>query len=173
MDVWQAIERRSSIREYDVDRDVTEGDLVRILEAAIRAPSAGNLQPWRFFVVRDRQIKLALARAAADQEFVAQAPVAVVVCAEPQRSARRYGTRGSDFYCLLDCAAATENLLLAATGLGLGACWVGAFSESGVRSALMLPSTLRPVAIVPIGWPRAEPEERTSRRSLDRVVESR
>lgn len=173
MDVWQAIESRSSVREYDSRRDVSEDDLLRLLGAAIRAPSAGNLQPWRFFVVRDRQVKLALARAAADQEFVAQAPVAIVVCAEPDRSARRYGRRGTELYCLLDCAAATQNLLLAAAALGLGSCWVGAFSESGVRSAVRIPSTLRPVAIVPIGWPRGEPEERTSRRSLDQVVERR
>ena len=136
---------------------------------AIRAPSAGNCQPWHFVVVRSERTKGQLAEAAYSQWFVAEAPVVIVVCADPDRSARRYGSRGAQLYCLQDTAAATENILLAVTALDLGACWVGAFDERAASKALGLPTNLRPVAIVPIGYPAAHPY-RTSRRSLREVV---
>ena len=122
MDFWQVIEERHSVRDFDAGRDVRPEMLQRILETAIRAPSAGNCQPWHFVVVRSEQTKGLLAQAAYGQWFVAQAPVVIVVCADPSRSARRYGSRGTQLYCLQDTAAATEHILLAVTALGLGAC---------------------------------------------------
>jgi len=143
--------------------------VTKLLEAAIRAPSAGNCQPWYFFVVRNQEIKRALAHAALGQWFVSEAPVVIVVCAEPERSALRYGNRGTYLYSLQDTAAATEHLLLAAVASGLGACWVGAFDEEEASRALVLPSHLRPVAIVPIGYPTGRPSSRTDRRRLETV----
>jgi len=169
MDFWQVIEERRSVRNFDSARDVPHETVQRILEAAIRAPSAGNCQPWHFIVVRSEQIKGRLAQAAYGQWFIADAPVVIVVCAEPDRSAWRYGSRGSQLYCLQDTAAATEHILLAVTALGLGACWVGAFDEKAAAKALDLPASLRPVAIVPLGHPTARPY-RTPRRSLNEVV---
>ena len=169
MDFWEVIERRYSLRDFDRSRDVTPEDVEKILRAAIRAPSAGNLQPWFFVVVRDEKKKDALARAALDQRFIARAPVVVVVCADPGRSAMRYGERGVNLYCLQDTATATENLLLAAVALGLGGCWVGAFHEEEAARALALPSHLRPVAIVPLGYPTRPRTGRTSRRELKEV----
>ena len=171
MDFWQVIEERRSVRRFD-RRDVPEEMVERMLQAAIRAPSAGNRQPWRFFVVRRQEVKAALAEAAWGQRFVAQAPVVIVVCAEPDRSASRYGRRGRELYCLQDTAAATEHILLAATALGLGACWVGAFDEQAAARALNLPANLRPVAIIPVGYPAWEPGGRTPRRPLHEVVET-
>jgi nitroreductase len=169
MDFWQVIEERHSVRDFEIGRDVPADMVERILGAAIRAPSAGNCQPWHFVVVRNEQVKDSLAQAAYGQWFVAEAPVVIVVCAEPDRSAWRYGSRGRQLYCLQDTAAATEHILLAATALGLGACWVGAFDERAASKALGLSANLRPVAIVPIGYPAARPY-RTSRRSLNEVV---
>ena len=169
MDFWQVIEERHSVRGFDAGREVPPEMVQRILEAAIRAPSAGNCQPWHFVVVRNEQTKDLLAVAAYEQWFIAEAPVVIVVCADPVRSASRYGSRGVQLYCLQDTAAATEHILLAATALGLGACWVGAFDERAASKALGLPDSLRPVAIVPIGYPAAPPH-RTSRRSLEEVV---
>jgi nitroreductase len=168
MDFWETIEKRHSVRSF-LPEDVPEEDVRKILMAAIRAPSAGNRQPWHFYVVRNPQVKRKLAQAALNQEFVAQAPVVIVVCAEPSRSAARYGSRGSELYCLQDTAAATEHILLAATALGYGSCWVGAFDEAGVAAVLNLPSNLRPVAMVPIGKPGREASARTSRRPLEEV----
>lgn len=170
MDFWRVIEQRHSVRAFDSRTNVSDKDIHRMIEAAIQAPSAGNCQPWHFIVVRDRRIREALADAAYGQEFVAQAPVVFAVCAEPARSASRYGKRGVELYCLQDTAAAIEHILLAATSLGLGACWVGAFDEKRAAKALDLPPQLRPVGLVPVGKPAAETSRETSRRALTDVV---
>lgn len=139
-------------------REVPEDLVNQILAAAVQAPSAGNLQSWEFVVVRDRARKEGLVRAALDQEFLAQASVNIAVCANRARSAERYGVRGADLYCIQDCAAATQNIMLAATALGLGTCWVGAFDEDKVSEVLMLPPNIRPLALIPIGYPGEDPE---------------
>jgi len=161
-------ERRFSCRSFAgtaLDRDA----VTPLLEAARWAPSGGNLQPWRLVVVRDRARRLQLARVAYGQSFLVQAPVVIAVCAVPEESARIYGERGRDLYCLQDTAAAVENLLLAAVEAGLGGCWVGAFDEAGVIRVLGLAAGWRPVALVALGHP-AEPEPARSRRPPDEVV---
>ncbi len=169
MDFWQVLEQRYSVRDFDSDREVTQETVTKLLQAAIRAPSAGNCQPWYFFVVRNPDTKRALAHAALGQWFLSEAPVVIVVCAEPQRSALRYGERGRHLYSLQDTAAATEHILLAAVALGLGACWVGAFDEKEASHALQIPSDLRPVAIVPIGYPAGRATQYSDRRGLESV----
>lgn len=170
MDLWQAIEERYSVRAFDPDTDVSPEVVERLLEVGVRAPSAGNRQPWHFYVVRDADVRRGLAAAAYGQDFVAQAPVAVVVCADAEQSAARYGSRGRELYCLQDTAAATEHILLAAVALGLGGCWVGAFDEREAARVLDLPSRHRPVAILPIGKPAGSPSARTGRRGLETVA---
>lgn len=167
MDFWSVLERRHSMRAFQ-SAPVSDEAVERILDAAIRAPSAGNRQPWHFVIVRNARAKAALEQAAYGQSFVSEAPVVIVVCAEPERSAARYGERGRRLYCLQDTAAAVENILLAATALGLGACWVGAFDEAAAARAVALPEHFRPVALVPLGVP-AESPEATPRRTLDEV----
>lgn len=170
MDVWEAIAKRRSVRRYRAD-DIPPKAVQRILEAAVSAPSAGNKQPWHFWVVRNAGVKQALCEAAWNQRFIAEAPVVIVICVEPERSASTYGNRGRELYCLQDAAAATMNILLAATALGLGSCWVGAFSEAAVARALDLPASMRPVALVPLGCCLDEGEaRRTTRRSLSEVT---
>jgi nitroreductase len=170
MDFWQVIKDRRSVRGFDPDADVPAETVERILEAAIRAPSAGNRQPWHFYVVRDAGARQGLASAAHGQEFVAQAPLAIVVCADAEQSAGRYGKRGRELYCLQDTAAAIVHILLAAVALGLGGCWVGAFDERRASGVLGLPRRHRPVAILPIGLPVDQPLTRTPRQQLDSVV---
>lgn len=171
MDFWQVLEARHSVRDFDTERDVPSEMVTRLLQAAIRAPSAGNCQPWYFMVVRNQEVKNALAQAALNQWFISQAPVVVVVCADPERSALRYGDRGRRLYALQDTAAAAENLLLAAVASGLGACWVGAFHEEEAAQALELPPHFRPVAIIPIGYPARRPSLRSDRRRLETVTQ--
>jgi len=115
-------------------------------------------------------VRAELAQAAGGQSFVAEAPVVIVVCADPARSAQRYRERGRTLYTYQDTAAATQNLLLAATDLGLGACWVGAFDTEGVSRALALPDGLIPVAMVPVGFPLQPSQRTTTRRDLSEVT---
>jgi nitroreductase len=168
VDFWQLVSERKSIREY-LGSDIPQEGVERILRAAIRAPSAGNRQPWQFLVVRSPALKRELAQAAG-QGFIAQAPVVIVVCTEPGRSAQRYGRRGVELYCLQDTAAAVEHILLGAVALGLGACWVGAFHEGEVARALGLTVGLRPIALIPLGYPARPPGPPSPRRPLDEVV---
>ena len=170
MDFWQVLEERHSVRRFDPGVDVPPETVERLLEAAIRAPSAGNRQPWHLYVVRKAGKRDKLAAAAYNQSFVAQAPVAIVVCADAEQSAARYRDRGRELYCLQDTAAAIEHILLAAVALGLGGCWVGAFDEARAAQALNLPPQHRPIAILPIGKPISPPATRTPRQPLASVV---
>jgi len=152
LDLFEAIKLRRSIRAF-TEEEVSNEEVERLLEAARWAPSAGNIQPWEFVVVRESARKRRLAEAALDQSFIEEAPVVIVVCADENRSGLGYGSRGVNLYCIQDTAAAVENMLLAACALGLGACWVGAFHEGQAKEALSLPRGIRPVAIVPVGHP--------------------
>ncbi|MCD6593424.1 nitroreductase family protein [Candidatus Bathyarchaeota archaeon] len=168
MDVFEAIKTRRSIRAF-TEEEVSDEEIEKILDAARWAPSAGNIQPWMFVIVRDPKRKRRLSEAALNQLFIEEAPVVIVVCADQERSGRVYGRRGSDLYCIQDTAAAIQNLLLAAHALGLGACWVGAFNEDAVRHVLNIPAGVRPVAIIPIGRPAVKPRA-VFKRSLNEIV---
>lgn len=173
MDLFDAIEHRRSVRQFQTEKMLDDDMLQKILHAAVMAPSSGNTQCWRFIVVRDQNTKQRLAVEAGHQNFISQAPVAIVVCADLERAANTYGERGFGTYALQDTAAATENMLLAIHAMGLGACWVGAFDEKMASNILKLPKTIRPMAIIPIGF-SAEPTKRVPpRRNLDEVVDFR
>jgi len=168
LDVLKAIKSRRSVRAF-TDEPVTEKEIEKLIEAARWAPSAGNMQSWEFIIVRDPKIKQGLCKAALDQEFIKKAPVVIVVCANPMRSAQRYGSRGINLYCLQDTAAATQNILLAAYAMGLATCWVGAFDEQKAKETLGVPEGVRPVAIVPVGHSAEQPRIR-SRRQLSEII---
>jgi len=168
MDLFEAIRNRRSVRAFKPD-PVSEELLNKILEAAQWAPSAGNCQARDFIIVKDPEMKKELCAAALHQYFIEEAPVNIVVCANEERSARRYENRGRRLYCLLDAAAAVQNMLLAVHALGLGACWIGAFQDEEVAEALNLPEWLRPVAIIPVGYPAEKPWS-TSRIPLEALI---
>ncbi len=167
MEVAQAIRERRSIRLYQ-DRPVEKEKIVEVLEAARWAPSAGNTQTWRFFVVTGEDLRLQLARAALNQRHVAQAPVCIVVGFDMREMYYAYGDRGVDLYGIQDTAAAIQNMLLRAHDLGLGTCWVGAFDEEEVAEVMDLPATVRPVALVTLGYPDEKPS--STRKPLDEIV---
>lgn len=160
--------KRKSIRNYTA-ADVPIELLMKLLDAARTAPSGGNRQPWHFYVIKDAALKAKVYEAAGSrQDFMLDAPVQIIVCADLERSAARYGDRGRNLYCLQDTAAAIQNLLLCATDEGLAACWCGAFDESAVASALQLPEALRPIAIIPLGYAVNEPPK-TPRRPIEDI----
>jgi nitroreductase len=121
LEIPDAIMKRKSIRSF-APKGLTDEDIETLIQSAIRAPSAGNMQPWAFVTVRDRDVKEALVEAAHGQSFIATAPLAIVVCADPARMTPRYDERGTTLYCLQDTAAAVENIILTATHNGLGTC---------------------------------------------------
>jgi len=168
MDVFKAIRNRRSIRAFE-RKIVSKEKIEWLIDAARHAPSAGNIQPWEFVIVRNPKIKKQLSAAALNQTFIEEAPVVIVVCANEVRSSQGYGQRGANLYCIQDTAAATENLLLAAHAMGLGACWVGAFREELVRKTLNTPDHVRPVAIIPVGHHSEKPIPRR-RRHIQEIV---
>ena len=168
MELLEAIKGRRSIRAFK-PQDVPDETVEKLIDAASYAPSAGNIQPWVFVIAKKGETKKKLARAAFNQAFVEEAPVVIVVCADENRSSTRYGRRGETLYCIQDTAAATQNILLTAYSLGLGTCWVGAFSEEEAKKALKTPEGMRPVAMIPVGYPNKTPSQRSIRR-LKQIV---
>lgn len=168
MEFFEVIKSRHSVRKFK-ERPVEEEKLQRILEAANSAPSAGDLQAYEIVVVRDEESKRKLVSAAYEQEFIAKAPLILVFVAHPERSSRRYGRRGAELYCIQDATIATAYAQLAATALGLGCVWVGAFDENEVAKAVGLKGSFKAVSMLPIGYPDEQPKP-TPRRKLEELV---
>jgi len=168
MEVLEAIKGRRSIRAFK-SQNVSAEIIEKLIDAARWAPSAGNIQPWEFIIVRKSEIKKRLAEAALSETFIEEAPVVIIVGANENRSFEGYGMRGKTLYCIQDTAAAIQNIHLAAYSLGLGTCWIGAFREEGTREILNIPHGVRPVAIVPVGYPAESPSP-TSRKLISQIV---
>jgi nitroreductase len=147
MDVLEAIRTRRSIRKYRPEL-IPEEKLEMILEAARLAPSAGNRQPWRFVVVQNVDRKKALAEVANNQTFLKDAAAIIVAVGDPEASARWYEK---------DTMIALEHMVLAATALGYGTCWIGAFDEDAAKRLLRIPAKMKVVAILPIGVSSEKP----------------
>jgi nitroreductase len=168
MDFFDVIARRNSVREYS-SQPVEEEKVVAILDAANRAPSAGNLQAYEIYLVRNKTTRRSLADAALGQLFLAGAPVALIFCANPGRAILRYGERGRLLYALQDATIACTYAMLAAAALGLSTVWIGAFSDEKVRQAIQAPEGQVPVAILPVGYNAESPPPSTRRRLSDLV----
>jgi len=155
MNVLEAIFKRRSIRKY-TDQPVSEDDLIRLLEAAMAAPSAQNARPWEFVVVTDAKVLSDLKKALPFGNH--NAPAAIVVCGKPNSiTAGRFWVQ--------DCSAAMENILIAAVELGLGTVWIGIHPvfllEKGVVRVLKLAKGVTPLGMALIGHPAVEKEART------------
>ena len=157
MELLTAIKERRSIRRFRPD-DVDEETIRKIIEVGIMAPSAGNLQARDFFIVRDVEKGKKMAKAAWDQNSLIEAPVDIVICCNHDR-VDTYGKRGVELYAPQDCAAAAQNMLLYIHSIDLTSCWIGAFDEDRVSKILGLEPHLRPVIILPIGYPDQEPKK--------------
>ena len=142
----ELIKKRRSIRRY-TDEPVSDADVKALLEAAMAAPSADNIQPWEFVIVREEGLRRRLAETHPWSRMCATAPVVFVVCGQERRSS----------HWVEDTSAATENLLLGVAGLDLGAVWVGVYPQSRyeehVRNVLGIPRQLRVLCLVPVGHP--------------------
>ncbi|NOZ82059.1 MAG: nitroreductase family protein [Candidatus Micrarchaeota archaeon] len=155
--VKEIILSRRSVRKY-TKQEVSEKDILDLIDAARFAPSAGNRQPWEFIIVTDEKTRKALTEACFNQEWMMQAPVFIVACINMKIASATYGERGVRLYCIQSVAAAIQNMLLLAEAKGLGTCWVGAFSEQKVSLILECPEYIRPCAIITVGHPAEVPE---------------
>lgn len=157
MDALECIRTRRSVRKYK-DKPVPWDLVVKVFDAGRLAPSAGNIQNWKFVIVRDDAIRTQIADACLQQRWMEQAPVHFVIVALPEKIKRYYGVRGERLYSIQNCAAAAENMLIAAHAVGLGACWVSAFDEDMLHRALGLPEEVVPQAVITIGYADEKPE---------------
>lgn len=146
----QFLSGRASVRRYQ-DREIEPEVLDKILKMGISAPSAGNVESWDIVVVRDPSVREFLADAALNQEHVAHAPVILVVCANYVRSMARYSERGI-LYALEEATIVATYLMLAAHAAGLATCWTGGFDDEQVRDILQLPTHIRPVTLLTLGY---------------------
>ena len=168
MEFSEVIAKRRSVRHFNAKLDVSDDDIRYLMETAVSAPTAGNIQPWRFTIVRSIEAREKLA-AALRQRWATSAPVVIVVSVDPRPCAARYSDRGERLYAIQDSAAAVENILLAAVDRGLASCWIGAFDADAVRDALGIAEPLEPIAILPVGY-SAESAGRPARRPLSEVA---
>jgi nitroreductase len=160
MDILEVIRSRRSIRKYEPD-PISEEEINKILEAGRWAPSADNSQPWRFIVLRSEEVRKKLADVLTWGRFLSQAPLGIAVTVNP----------GASNHPVEDGAAATQNMLLEAHSLGLGACWVGTYgggNEESAKKVLKIPEGERLLSVIAIGR-LAESPQRT-RRKLDEVT---
>jgi len=159
-----SIFRRRSIRKYS-KQPGTDDDVRRILEAAMAAPSAGDERPWHFIVVRDQEAKRRIAEGSPYAKMVPDASVAIVVCGDT-RLERHKG------YWVQDCSAATENILISAADLDLGAVWLGIYPVEDrvayLQRLFSLPESVIPLSVVPVGHPAERKDE--ARRYDDKRV---
>jgi nitroreductase len=164
METLEAILTRRSIRQYQ-PTPVPEELVQKLLAAAMSAPSARNSQPWRFVVIDDRELLDQAPAINPYAEMARRAPLAILICADP-------GLEKSPGYWMLDCAAAAQNMLLAAHGLGLGAVWCGVYPRQprieGFRRLLGVPEEIIPHSLIVVGYP-TESHCREDRFQPDRV----
>jgi len=166
--ILEIITNRRSIRSYD-GREIEPEKIEYVLDAFRKAPSAKNLQPWKIIVVKEKNKKTDLSIACKNQSFIAQAPLIIVACANEEEA---YGTMGGYMSSYpIDIAIALEHLILAATEIGLGTCWIGAFQENLVKGILGVPENIMVVALTPLGYPGPDAESpKRGRKSISEIV---
>lgn len=166
MSFIQLAEKRCSVRSYKPN-PVPEELLRQVLQAGNLAPTAKNLQPFHFIVVREADQLDQLAQAY-PAPFLREAPVVIAVCTDPSAgwTRKRHDEKN---YCEVDAAIAADHMTLAATDLGLGTCWIAAFDPLRVRAVLKLPAGIDPLVLLPLGYPNDDPHEK-SRKTLEELV---
>ena len=172
MDLFTAIKTRRSVRAYGPE-PITDEQLAILFDAAHRAPSARNRQPWKFVAVRRKELIESFFPTVSSMKFAADAPALIIVCYDKEKilSADHPANRGQDnLLALQDTALAAQNLMLAATAIGLGTCWMGMFDEEACLHHFDIPENLVPVAILSVGTDRDEPRERRLRPVDDLVL---
>ncbi|MFC1626687.1 nitroreductase family protein [Patescibacteria group bacterium] len=169
MDLIQALTSRRSIRSFDTTKHITDNQIHSLLEIARWAPSAGNLQSYQFIVVKNSKQKMLLAKTLMGRDKVSTASAVFICCADTKLSSEEYGPRGKSLYAIQDATLAAYALWLAVHNINLGGVWIGSFYEKKVQKLLSIPPYLKPVVILPIGYPAEKPKI-TSRKTIEEIV---
>lgn len=164
MDVMTAIKTRRSIRVYK-DKPIEDEKLEAVLEAGRLAPSAANMQEWKYVVVKDKALRDKLVDAANGQKFVGQAAAVIVACAVEANHVMPC----EELSYPIDLAISVDHMTLAAVEQGLGTCWIGAFKQDETKKLLGIPEEVRVVALLPIGYPDVSPDPKP-RKSMEEIV---
>lgn len=154
MDFMDLVKLRKSIRAYDRERRISDTDLNKVLEAARLAPSAKNLQEWKFIVVKDRGLLEKMVPACKNQTFIADADSVVVGCSDMTDYVMSCGQNAYT----VDVSIAIEHMALMAAELGIGSCWIGAFYEDKMKDLLGIPNEVRVVSLLVLGYPKRDLE---------------
>jgi len=159
MDIFKAVQERRSCRKY-LEKPVEFEKVTLMLEAGTHAPSAGNIQPWKYILVNDKGSISKVASHCFQQYWIESAPLIIAVCSCCEKMGMHYGERGMRLYSIQSVAAAIENMLLTATGLGLTTCWVGAFEDEKIKTLLKVPANVNVHALITVGYPDEKPKEK-------------
>jgi nitroreductase len=146
---------RRSIKKFKPDT-IPWDNIVSLLRCGINAPVAGNIFNTKFIVVRDPNNRKAIAKACYDQLWMAQAPVLIVLTAEPEHQKRYYGIRGEKLYTIQNTAAVAMSVIIGAQSLGISSCWVGAFDEERMRDVMGLPEEVNVHVVLALGYADGE-----------------
>ena len=166
MSFLDLVNKRYSVRSYE-ERQIEKEKIDYIMECVRMAPSAVNFQPWKFYIVTDKD-KLNDIKSTYKREWIMSAPCIIVACAKHDESWHRRSDNKD--HADIDLAIAIEHLCLAAAEQGLGTCWVCNFDVNKFKESFRLPSGIEPVAIVPVGYAAAEPEQHSSRKPEEDTV---
>lgn len=173
MEIIEGLKTRRSVRRFDAAKKIPHEDIEKILEAASFAPSAHNFQPWHFLVIEDKEQLAALHTLQPWTAFAKDASCAVIVCADTDVSFHREKENEKWSYADIDGTLAAYGVLLAAHALGYGACFCGAAPMplviANLQNRFNLPQNIRPVAIIPMGVPAAEPNAVDNRYNPEKV----
>jgi nitroreductase len=148
MEFLDVIRTRTSVRNYS-DKPVEDEKITHVLQCARLAPSWVNKQCWRFIVVKNKETIEQIAKTSLINRWLKTAPVVIVACADPIESV----TNNSVDYYTVDVTIALDHLILAATDVGLGTCWIAGFNEEKLKELLEVPKRIRIVALTPLGYP--------------------
>ncbi|BBL45768.1 coenzyme F420:L-glutamate ligase [Nanobdella aerobiophila] len=166
MDIEEAIIKRRSFRDYSTD-DIPYDDILDIIKKGTLAPIAGNLDHYKFIIIKNPET-IEKISSAAKQEFIKKANTLIVIISNDQKMISFYGNKGKE-YALQDTAATAENIILYALNKNVGTCWIGNFDEAKIKEILQIPKEYNVHIIITMGYINNTPKE-TPRKNLNEIV---
>ncbi len=177
MDLDQVLEKRRSIRSFK-SSNVSKEKIRKIIEAGVKAPTAGNIQPWRFLVTKDKtKIEKTVdttyvganINSKKNQDWIRKAPVIILACIDYSDMVAKYGEHGKKV-AVQDVSAAVENMILKIVDLGLVSCWIAGFKETELKKVFQVPTEIEIMAFLPIGYEDKYRRSKPSKKKINEVV---